>query len=79
MGANIYVNGPRYTKGHSVVLALAVLAIIISVVLMVVLSRMNKKRDEILADYAQRGERHPHMDKSLEDECDFHINFRYTL
>lgn len=79
MGSNIYVNGPRYVKGHSVVLAFAAFAIVDSAILMVVFRRMNKKRDETLEEYASRGEVHPHSNRSLEDELDFHINFRYSL
>lgn len=79
MGANIYDNGPRYVKGHATAMSFSFLSIGIAAVLMVVFRRRNKKRDEILADYASRGEVHPHMNRSLEEEKDFHINFRYTL
>lgn len=79
MGANIYVNGPKYVKGHSVVLALLVLAMIVVVVLMVTFQYLNKARDRVLAEYAARDEVHPHANRSLEQEHDFHINFRYTL
>lgn len=79
MGSNIYVNGPRYIKGHSVVLGFIALSMITVVVLMFVYRRLNKRRDEILAEYTARDEEHPHTNKSLEDLQDFHINFRYTL
>jgi hypothetical protein len=79
MGANIYDNGPRYVKGHATAMAFSFFCLFIAAALMVVFSRLNKKRDRILEDYARRGEIHPHMNRSLEDEQDFHINFRYTL
>ncbi|OQV02109.1 hypothetical protein CLAIMM_07359 [Cladophialophora immunda] len=79
MGANIYVNGPRYIKGHSVVLAFLVTAMATVVALSLTYRHLNKKRDRILEEYAQRGEIHPHMNKSLEELHDFHVNFRYTF
>jgi hypothetical protein len=80
MGAHLYEDGaPRYAKGHGTAMAFSWLSVFIALGLMVFFRRENKNRDDILADYAQRGEVHPHMSRSLEDEKDFHINFRYTL
>lgn len=79
MGANIYVDGPKYVKGHSVVLGFLVLAMLVVITLMIVYHQLNKKRDQILEDFAQRNEIHPGISKTLEDVHDFHINFRYTL
>lgn len=79
MGTHIYVTGPRYVKGHAVVLGIIALSLVVIVTLMITYSMLNKKRDRILAEYAARGEVHPHANRTLEEEHDFHINFRYTL
>ncbi|KIW71768.1 hypothetical protein PV04_00005 [Phialophora macrospora] len=79
LGANIYDDGPRYVKGHVTAMSFSILSLFIAVALMVVFSRQNKKRNGILKDFARRGEIHPHTNRSLEYEKDFHINFRYTL
>lgn len=79
MGASEYIDGPRYIKGHSIVLAFLVMAAFIAMFLMWWMRVQNVKRDRILADLAERNEIHPHAGKSLEDEFDHHINFRYIL
>jgi hypothetical protein len=40
---------------------------------------LNHKKDRIQNDYQERNELHPHASKSLEEEYDLHINFRYIL
>ncbi|KAF2166174.1 hypothetical protein M409DRAFT_55044 [Zasmidium cellare ATCC 36951] len=80
MGIQLYGKGsPRFITGHSTVLAFQVLAIIVAVAMMIAFRHLNRKRDRILEEYAARGEAHPHLERTLEEECDFHVNFRYTL
>jgi hypothetical protein len=79
MGSNVYTDGPRYIKGHSIVLAFHLLAIANAVALIIWMKRVNIQKDRILADYAARGDAHPHIGRSLEDEFDGHVNFRYII
>ena len=79
MGNNIYDTPPRFIKGHAIILSFLLAAIVVATGLLLWMSRENKKRDRILADFAQRGEVHPHIGRSLEEEFDRHINFRYIL
>ncbi|KAH8890617.1 retrograde regulation protein 2 [Thozetella sp. PMI_491] len=77
MGTSIY--GSSHVKGHSVVLAFLVFAMLLVLVMLAWMRRANKKRDLMLEEYAARGAIHPHLSRSLEEEYDGHINFRYTL
>lgn len=79
MGSNIYTDKPRYIKGHSIVLSFLLLAIFSAVSLMFWMKHVNAKKDRILEDYAARGENHPHSGRSLEEEFDGHVNFRYII
>lgn len=74
-----YNKPPRQTQGHSLVLALMVLALISVISLRWWLNRCNAEKDRIEEEYQARGERHPHQFKSLEDENDQHQYFRYIL
>ncbi|KAF3923993.1 hypothetical protein ABW21_db0203285 [Orbilia brochopaga] len=79
MATKLYKYPPRYIQGHSIVLGFLVFALLNGCALWWYMANSNKKKDRILEEYAARGERHPHLDRSLEDEFDQHINFRYTL
>ena len=79
MGTHIYDHPPRFIKGHSIVLAFIVLAILSAIGLVLWMNHTNKKRDEIERDFQERGEVHPHASRSLEEEFDYHISFRYIL
>jgi hypothetical protein len=79
MGSNVYTDGPRYIKGHSIVLAFLLLGIANAVALIFWMKYVNSQKDRILADYAARGDAHPHIGRSLEDEFDGHVNFRYII
>jgi hypothetical protein len=79
MGSNIYTDKPRYIKGHSIVLAFILFAICNALALIFWMRYLNKRKDRILADYATRGETHPHIGRSLEEEFDNHINFHYII
>ncbi|KAK4497119.1 hypothetical protein PRZ48_011569 [Zasmidium cellare] len=80
MGIQLYGKGaPRFLTGHSTVLAFQCLAVVVALAAMAAFKYLNKKRDRALGEYAARGEAHPHVDRTLEDECDWHVNFRYTL
>ena len=79
MGTHMYTDPPRYVKGHSVVLAFLVLALLSTVVLLFWMNYLNKEKDRTETEYQERNELHPHSSKSLEDEYDFHVCFRYIL
>lgn len=81
MGTRIYNKPPRFIKGHSVVLALNVLAVVCIVALYWWMKRQNRIKDRIEQEYAERGETHPHFAQHLmlEDVQDQHISFRYVL
>ncbi len=79
MGSNVYKDKPRYIKGHSIVLAFLLFAIANATALVFWMRYQNRKRDRMLAEYADRGEIHPHVGRSLEEEFDAHINFRYII
>ncbi|KAH8699107.1 major facilitator superfamily domain-containing protein [Talaromyces proteolyticus] len=81
MATRIYDTPPRYVKGHSIVLALNVLAGFSIVFCTWWMRRLNQKKDQIVAEYVERGEVHPHVAENLtlEDLQDRHILFRYIV
>lgn len=78
-GTRIYTSPPRFIKGHSILLAFSALSLATVFAVYFIMSRSNKKKDEILTEYEARGEVHPHVQLSLEDVYDDHILFRYIL
>lgn len=78
-GAQIYDSPPRFFKGHGILLGFVVLGLVSTFAARVVMARENRCRDEEIRQYAQQGQTHPGEGKSLEETCDAHINFRYTL
>ena len=43
------------------------------------MDELSESQSRIQNDYQERNELHPHASKSLEEEYDLHINFRYIL
>lgn len=79
MGSHVYIDPPKFIEGHSIVIAFQCLGMIAATVNYFYMKSLNKKRDIIEEEYRQRGEMHPHYGRSLEEEYDFHVSFRYTL
>lgn len=79
MAVNVYKGGPRYIQGHAIALSFLVTSMLLAFALLWWMNSQNKKRNRIVAEYAERGELHPHLEKSLEEEYDYHIIFRYIL
>jgi hypothetical protein len=79
MGTHIYTNGPRYIKGHSIVLGFLLMGTISVTSLDFWMHHLNKKRDIEESEYAARNELHPHASRSLEEVFDYHVSFRYIL
>ena len=79
LGTHVYTDPPRYIKGHSVVLGFMVLAVLCTVSLVLWMKRENQRKDRIVSKYRERNELHPHTSRSLEEEYDFHVNFRYII
>jgi MFS family permease len=79
VGAQIYTTPPRFFKGHGILLAFVVVAMCSTVAARATMARANKRRDEELREYEQRGEVHPDQAKSYEETCDYHVAFKYTI
>ena len=79
MGTHVYTNPPRFIKGHSIVLAFMVFAVLNATALLFWMNHLNKKKERVDADYRERNEIHPHTSRSLEEEYDYHHSFRYIL
>lgn len=79
MGTNVYADPPKYIKGHSIVLAFMVLALCNAAGLIFWMRYSNKKKDRVEREFAERGDVHPHVSRSLEEEYDYHVSFRYIL
>ena len=79
MGGYIYTGPPRFHRGFSVSLGMTISAIVLTALLMLWMSRLNKKKEAELREYASEGKTHPHTGKGLEEVQDFHVEFRYIL
>ena len=79
MGSHIYTNPPRFIKGHSIVIGFICCSMIAASCAYFYMKVENKKRDKIEEEFRGRAEMHPDMNKTLEQLCDRHIAFRYTL
>ncbi|EHY61237.1 hypothetical protein HRR83_009578 [Exophiala dermatitidis] len=77
--SQIYSKPPRYFAGHGTLLGFVTLAIICTYAARVLMIRANKKKDDEVLEYQNRGDEHPEGGKSFEEVCDNHINFRYKL
>ncbi|KFY91883.1 hypothetical protein V500_04415 [Pseudogymnoascus sp. VKM F-4518 (FW-2643)] len=74
MGTRIYNTPPLYIKGHAVVLSLNFLACFAVFTAYIYMRRMNKEKERLETEYANRGEVHPDIanNNSLEEvekEC----------
>ena len=79
LGSQIYTTPPRFTKGHATLVGLTAWGMISTVAAQLLMAYRNRQRTKLLKEYAERGETHPDVGKSLEEVCDDHINFRYSL
>ncbi|KAK5381971.1 hypothetical protein LTR20_007951 [Exophiala xenobiotica] len=81
MGTRIYDNPPRFIKGHATVLSLNVLACGTVLAAYFYMKGINKKKERIEKEYAERGEVHPHIahGTTLDEVGEDHIGFRYAL
>lgn len=79
MGTHVYDGPPRFTKGHSIVLGFLAFGVICTSTLILWMKWMNRARENRIARYVEQGEPHPHMERSLEEEGDGHLEFRYIL
>lgn len=81
MGTRIYNTPPLYVKGHSIVLSLNFLACFTTFAAYLYMGRMNKQKERLEMEYADRGEVHPHIasNTTLEEAGEAHIAFRYLL
>lgn len=75
IATQVYDGPPRFFKGHGIALGFYLLAFVCVVALYTMLRRANLERDS----KAQQGGPHGAEDKTFEDLCDFHPDWRYTL
>ncbi|OKL55471.1 hypothetical protein UA08_09207 [Talaromyces atroroseus] len=79
ISTQVYTDPPRFFKGHGTLLGLNALGVVAVMITMWIFDRENKRRDIVAADFAARGEINPDSNRSYEDLCDKHPDFRYTL
>ncbi|EXJ72965.1 uncharacterized protein A1O5_04114 [Cladophialophora psammophila CBS 110553] len=79
MGTHVYDHPPRFAKGHSIVLGMLLVAIIMATSNIFWMRYQNKRKEAEVERYRSSGELHPHFERSLEDEGDQHLAFRYIL
>lgn len=79
IATQIYTTPPRFFKGHGVLLGLnfvGVLALLLNYYLMKI---ENARRDKAARDYERSGSENPDNEKTYEELCDRHPQFRYAL
>lgn len=75
----IYNKPPRFFKGHAILLGLNALAAVAALTNYHLMKRENSRRDRLAEEYNARNEPIPGSEKSFEELCDYHPNFRYQL
>ena len=75
-GAQIYTTPTRFFLGHGVLLGLVVVGMVSTVVVQALMAHANKQRDKVLKEYHGRGEIHPDTEKTFEETCDGHVNWK---
>lgn len=78
ISTQIYTAPPRFFSGHGTLLGFCVIAWCLILVTWQLMKRSNAKKDAEAARWAERGEKNPDEDKTLEDMCDAHPNYRYV-
>lgn len=78
MATQIYTNAPRFFAGHGTLLGLMLLTFASILTLRFLMQRSNRQKDKLAAEWDERGERNPDEDKSLEELCDKHPDYRYV-
>ena len=79
IASQVYRKPPRYLVGHGVALGSYILATVCTLILIYLLSRANKAKDQRAADFAVRQEIDPDMTEDYERLGDYHPGFRYML
>lgn len=79
ISTQIYDEPPRFFKGHGVLLGLNALAVISVVINYLLLKKENAKRDRLVEEMRARDQQVPGREKSFEELCDYHPDFRYQL
>ncbi|KAL7901868.1 MFS general substrate transporter [Trichoderma sp. SZMC 28014] len=79
MGSYVYDSPPRFIKGHAIVLGFLLTAILMCVFLTWWMRRENARKEVELGKHESEGTVHPHKTRSLEEEQDRHVDFRYVL
>ncbi|KAJ9640875.1 hypothetical protein H2204_003164 [Knufia peltigerae] len=81
MGTRIYTSPPHYYGGHGTVLGIYVFSAMNVTAAYLWMRHQNNKKQQIIAEYDQRGEIHPHIaqNKTLYELQEEHISFRYVL
>jgi MFS family permease len=79
VSSQVYRKPPRYLAGHGVALGSYVLATVCTLILIYLLSRANRAKDQRAADFASRQEIDPDMAEDYEHLGDYHPAFRYML
>ena len=75
----VYTTPPRFFKGHGTLLGLNTVGVIAAMLQYWIMKRENFKKEQRAAEYAREGREDPENEKSLEDLCDRHPQFRYVL
>lgn len=79
ISTQIYNQPPRFYKGHGILLGFNALAVVAALTLYALLKKENVRRDRIAEDYVRRMEPIPGSERTYEELCDYHPNFRYQL
>jgi hypothetical protein len=77
--SQVYTDPPRYLKGHGVMIAFLSWSLINTIAARWWMQAENARKDRVEREYQNRGDTHPHYNRTLEDEGDGHINFRFVL
>ncbi|KAJ9617685.1 hypothetical protein H2204_013560 [Knufia peltigerae] len=79
VATQIYTQPPHFYKGHGTLLGLNAVGMLATFTKYWIMKKSNAKKDQVARDFAARGQQNPDSDKTYEELCDDHPNFRYVL
>ena len=79
IATQVYTTPPRFFKGHGTLLGLNAVGVIAAILNYWIMKKENAKKDQRAIEYAREGREDPDNEKSFEELCDRHPQFRYVL
>ncbi|KAH8698862.1 major facilitator superfamily domain-containing protein [Talaromyces proteolyticus] len=79
ISTQVYIHPPRFIMGHAVLLALNALGVVAGLLKYYIMKRENARRDRLAQQVIGEALESKEEEKSIEQLCDYHPDFRYSF